>query len=230
MYQLTVFISLLVLLIGCQPHLPDEEPMLADSAYFPLATGHYIVYAVDEEHYSLAGPVVHTEFQLKERIGQLYLDASGQPAFQLERFRRKDGQSAWQPDSVWSVKRTPTEALRTENGKIFVRLHFPIAEHHPWNGNVYNTLGVDDFDIRNIHQPFRVFDNIFDRTITVIEQSDSTLISQDKRLNVYAHQIGMIYREVIQVQFCTSTAACIGRQTIDYGTRKRYQILYHGKE
>lgn len=213
---------------ACLP--ADQKPLLTDEAYFPLETGRFIVYAVAEEHYSLSSPPIKSTYQVKEQIGQSYTDASGYVAYQVLRFRRLNEQSAWQPDSIWSARRTRTEALRTENGQITVRMLFPIYDQQSWDGNRYNTLGTDNYKLRNIHQPFRVLTNTFAQTVTVVQQQDSTLLAANKRFEVYAYQVGMIYRELTNFQYCSATPTCIGKAQIDYGRRQIYQVLYYGNE
>ena len=229
MYRLSTLILLIVgFLPACRPTDQTTLP-LADEAYFPLETGRYIVYAVTEELYSLSAPPTKATYQLKEQIGPSYTDASGQTAYQIVRFYRLNDQSVWQPDSIWSARRTRTEALRTENGQTTVRMLFPVYDQQSWDGNRYNTLGTDNFALRNIHQPFRVLTNTFARTVSVIQQ-DSTLLDQHKRMEVYAYDIGMVYQEITKFQYCSATPGCIGKAQIDYGSRQLYQALFYGKE
>ena len=192
--------------------------------------GHYVIYDVSEQRFSLTSAPVQRTYQVKERVGQRYTDATGQPAFRLLRYHRSTAQQPWQPDSAWSVRLVNNEAIRTENGLDFVKLVFPLGDRLRWDGNRYNASGRDEYEIRNSHQPYRVQPVSFGETVTVVAQNDSTLVSQDKRLEVYARQVGLVYRERIQVQFCSSSPGCIGRNQIDYGIRQFYRIQTYGTE
>ncbi|WP_018623126.1 hypothetical protein [Spirosoma luteum] len=217
----------LLLLSGCQVPGIDSE---ADDGYFPLKTGHYIIYAVEEQQFSLTAPPVSRTYQLKERIGDSYTDVTGQTAYRLSRYRRTTVNQPWQADSIWAVRLVNNEAIRTENGRDFVRLTGPVADQLNWDSNRYNQLGRDDYTIRNAGQPYRVQDKVFDETVTVLNQLDSTLISVKKRIDVYARQVGLIYTERVAIQFCTATPACSGRNQIDYGTKQVYRIQTYGVE
>ena len=86
------------------------------------------------------------------------------------------------------------------------------------------------YEARNVGQPFRVLTKLFNDTATVVAQDDSTLVSQEKRLAVYAREVGLVYKERTSLQFCTATQACVGKNQIDYGTRQIYRIQTYGKE
>jgi hypothetical protein len=227
--RLTPFVlHSLLLLSGCQ--LPVMDSRTAGDWYFPIETGHYVVYAIEEQQFSPNAPPVSRNYQLKERIGEPYTDVTGQTAYRLFRYRRTTVNQPWQADSIWAVRLINNEAIRTENGRDFVRLIVPVANQLTWDSNRYNQLGQDDYTIRNAGQPYRVQDRVFDETATVSNQLDSTLISVKKRIDVYARQVGLIYAERVDIQFCTATPACSGRNQIDYGTKQVYRIQTYGIE
>ncbi|WP_338876840.1 hypothetical protein WBJ53_14400 [Spirosoma sp. SC4-14] len=226
-YILYLFLSG-ALQIGCQSS--TTSPVDPGTDYFPLETGRYTVYSVTEQQYGLNAVPVQRTYQIKEEIGASYQDVTGQPAFKLLRYRRAADNLPWQADSIWSIRQVNNEAIRTENGQDFVKLQFPISDNLTWNGNQLNALGEDAYLMRNTNQPYHVSDKEYDETVTVVAQDDSTLVSQDKRIEVYARQIGLIYKERVQLQFCSSSPSCIGTYQIDYGIRQVYRIQAYGKE
>ncbi|WP_461099301.1 hypothetical protein [Spirosoma luteolum] len=211
---------------GCQASLPSASDPGFD--YQPLEPGRYVEYAVSETRYALNAPAVQRTYQLREEIGQPYRAVDGDTAYTLLRFRRSTAAQNWQTDSIWTIRRQTNAVIRTENGLDFVSLLFPARDGQTWNGNRLNALGEDDYTIRNAGQPYRVSAAGFDQTVTVVAQDDSTLVSQDKRLAVYARGVGLIYRERIQLQYCSSSPACIGTNQIDYGTRQYYRLTGYG--
>lgn len=222
-----LFFSVL-LSISCQPAL--QEPVSSDYMYFPLETGRYWIYDVQEERYTATASPLQRTYQLKELIGLPYSDVTGQQAYRLIRYKRIDEAQAWQPDSVWSVRLVNNQAIRSENGKEFVSLLFPISDQSRWNGNQLAGLDSDEYIVRNFGEPYRVLAKQFDDTATVVAQDDSTLVSQNKRIDVYARGVGLVYKERTHVQFCTATPTCIGHQQIDYGTRQIYRIRSYGTD
>lgn len=215
--------------IGCRS--VDSGPVSAGYDYFPLETGRYIIYDVTEYQYSLTATIpVQRAYQIKEVVGASYADVTGQKAYPLLRYRRLAEGQPWRTDSIWSARLVDSEAVRTENGVDFVKLRFPLGDRLRWNGNHYNAIGEDEYEMRNSGQPYRVSDKQFSETVTVVAQEDSTLLSQDKRIDIYARQTGLIYKERLQLQYCSSTPACIGTYQIDYGIRQIYRIHSSGSE
>lgn len=213
---------------SCKPQEVDSASPGYD--YFPLETGHYVIYEVEERRYALATTPTQQVYQLKEVVGDPYTDVTGQTAYRLIRYRRHSENQGWQPDSVWSARQFGNEAIRTENGHDFVKLIFPLSDQQRWNGNRRNTLGEDEYELRNNNQPYGVLDKQFGETVTVVAQDDSTLIAQDKRIDVYARQVGLIYKERAQVQYCSSSPDCVGKAKIDYGIQQIYRLQAYGTE
>ncbi|MBO0938724.1 hypothetical protein J2I47_19390 [Fibrella sp. HMF5335] len=215
------------LLFSCQQ--ADVTVTDPGTDYAPLETGRFIIYDVTEQRYSLTAPPATTTYQLKETIGSPYTDVTGQPAYRLQRYRRANAQAAWQTDSLWTARSNTQAAIRTENGADFVKLIFPLTERAEWNGNAYNQFQKDIYTLRQVRKPYTVGTQTFAETATVVQHSDSNLVAQDKRLEVYAKQIGMIYREVVQLQFCSS-GTCVGKGQIDFGVRRYVRLASYGKE
>lgn len=227
-FRLYAFLAVLFIFHQCQPSA--NEHLTPGYEYFPLETGRYIIYDVQELKYNFNVAPVQRTYQLKEVVGKLYSDVTGQPTYRLMRYRRPSEREQWQADSVWSVHIVNNEVIRTENGLDFVKLLFPVNSLLSWNGNQHNASEPDDYIMRNVGQSYYVLGKEFGETVTVVAQDDSTLTAQDKRLEVYARRIGLIYKERTQVQFCTATPACTGRSQIDYGIRQVYRIRTYGNE
>ena len=226
-----LFMALLIALLTGSCRSVSTEPSSPGYEYFPLETGHYVIYDITEQQYTLPATLpVQQTYQLKEVVGAAYADVTGQQAYRLVRYRRPGESQPWQPDSVWSARLGDSEGIRTENGLDVVKLRFPVSNGLRWNANQHNAAGTDEYELRNSGQPYRVLDKQFDETVTVVAQQDSTLVSQDKRIEVYAKQVGLIYKERVQLQYCSSSPTCIGKYQVDYGVRQVYRVRSSGSE
>lgn len=218
----------LLLIVSCQaPPLPATLP---DADYFPLQTGQYRVYSVTEQLYKAGQPSSTRTYLWRETTGAAFRTLAGDTAYALTYAHRSNSSLPWQIDSVGTAWKTEREALLTSGGQTVVKLAFPAFDDQRWNGNRFNALGPDEFQLQHCHLPFRTDTKAFDRSVTVIQQNDSTLVSQDKRLDVYGYQIGLVYAERQQVRFCTTDPGCNQSGAILYGIRQFIRLTEHGKD
>jgi hypothetical protein len=227
-YLLSVILGCF-LLSACNSEKVEPEPNRLGYDFFPLETGNFVEYDVQETYYALtANPIIRT-YQIKEIIGDSFLDLSNEAAYQVMRYSRPEGNAAWQLDSIWVAKRTPNQAIRIENNIAFVKLIFPVEEKQTWNGNVLNNLGNDEYQLLALNKPYKVTGAEFDNTLTIVQNVDSSLVNQDKRTEIYAQGVGLVYKERVQVQFCSSTAACLGKGQIDFGVKFYQRLKTYGR-
>jgi hypothetical protein len=69
-----------------------------------------------------------------------------------------------------------------------------------------------------VNQSFQINGQKFDKTFSVIQQNDSTLVDLKRRIEIYAEGIGMIYQERTNVLYCNS-GDCLGKGKIDFGIK-----------
>ncbi len=224
------YIVLLLGLTACNPTCDDCTVRTSGQEYFPLAIGQFTEFDVTEQEYTLGRTVVSRSYQIKESIVEQYQDISKQPVYRIVRYKRANSSQKWQPDSTLTARLRIDEVVKNEAGKDYVKIVFPVAERSTWNANVYNNLSEDKYEIRNVAKSYKVNNQQFDNTLTVIQQSDSTLVGQDKRLEVYAADVGLIYKESANLQFCSSTPSCVGKGQIDFGLKRIIRFVKTGKE
>ncbi|GAB3252263.1 hypothetical protein GCM10027347_11220 [Larkinella harenae] len=229
LFCLTALVAGTVWLTSCTP---TTEPQSAGYDYQPLEKGKYWIYEVREQRFSLNGSSTSETYQLRDMITHAYPPSEvpgGSMTYRIERHRRANDSQAWQPDSASSIRMVDDQLVKTESNRSYVKLVFPVVDQFQWNGNAFNSIGEDLYQVRNVGQPFSVLNQPFAETATVVQQNDSTLVSQDKRLEVYARGVGLIYQEKVQLQFCSSTPSCVGKAQIDYGIRYYLRLKEYGK-
>ena len=221
-----------VSLLSCEraPLVPAPQ----DYAYFPLETGRFVEYDVVETIYTLSTPPSTQTYQLREYTAQSFVDLSGQESYRIERFRRTNASQAWAPDSVWVAKRTLNQAIRTENNLSYLKLVFPLSQGLRWNGNAFNTLGgqeagQDEYILEDLNQPKQIGKETFDKTLTIRQQNDSTLVNLDRRTEIYALNVGLVYKEISQLAYCYQ-GTCLGKGQVDFGVRRIQKVSRYGKE
>lgn len=214
-------------LIGCNKSIEPDDKRLG-YVYFPLELGNYVVYEVEEKNYTILDSS-HVFYQLKEIVTDTFTNLSGQKQFVLERYRRNNELENWQIDSVWSALRTGSQAIKFENNTPYVKLIFPVERNSIWNGNAYNDKGENLYRISEFRRSRTYGDLSLPNTVKVLMGNDSSLVSQIKREEVFAENIGMVFMERINVRF-KSDATNLGKGLIESGKIEKFTIIDFGKE
>jgi hypothetical protein len=226
----THFTFMLIGVSSCQESICDcvTPPQTGASFFYPVI-GTSIVYDVQETQYTLTETPKVKNYQLKEVNASFFQDLDNKEALRIERYRRENDTQKWVIDSVFTAKKEIDKALKTENNVTYVKLVFPIKEGVQWNGNLYNSFANDSYEMKKVNQPFQTNGQNFAKTLSVIQQNDSTLVDLKRKMEVYAEGIGLIYQEKTFVTYC-NTADCLGKGKIDFGTKYTLKIKNYGKQ
>ncbi len=169
--------------------------------YTPVGTGKYIIYDVDSIHFDDFTKTSDTfHFQLKELMSDPFVDLEGNDSYQLKRYVRDtsyadmDDKAGWTIKNVWYVTRTQKNYQRVEESFRYTNFIFPPIEGVTWKGNSYNTNPEWDFRCKNVHKKATINSYAFDSTVTVVQRNDSNAIDKTKYSEVYAANIGLVYR------------------------------------
>jgi hypothetical protein len=220
------FLVFLALLVGCEA----EHSLVtnAGAAYFPLQTGVFQVYTVHEIIYSASEAPQESNYELMTEVTDSFPSANGL-TYVIHRRTRQNDTDAWQALDTWSVRKDDREIIVSEGNSAFVKMKFPLHEENVWDGNVFNSLGRDDYAWKEIAKPAAFNGMTFEKTLTVEqEDNEDPIVFRDERKEVYAMDIGLVYKEIIQLNYCTADA-CLGQQKIDHGQEVTMVIREYGK-
>lgn len=180
----------------------DEiDPILFGTNHYPVKKGQFVTYQVTR--------VLHNEiveddieiFQRKEVVVDTFTDASNRIAYRIEQFTRKDASEPWLIDSVWVLRKEPARLIKIENNEPFIKLVFPIENGITWNGNAVNDFLSEEYTAEVLSAPFRLNGESFSKAIQVIHSQDSSIVDRDVRTEVYAENIGMVYKKTEVFQY-----------------------------
>jgi len=203
--------------------------------YYPLDSGHYVIYDVDSIVYRYSNPTHYYDtahYQLKELLADTFYDNLNELTYRLELYRRPNSSAPWGLDRVWYVKHSNNTIQKTEDDLKFIKLIFPPTQGTEWNGNQY--LPATDpykdykdwaYTITEANAPYNINGFAFDSTITVVEINDSSKIDKQLRKEVYAKNVGMIYQEWELLAKQTVTADWVTGP--ESGFRIRMKLVEH---
>jgi hypothetical protein len=198
--------------------------------YFPLEGNSYRIYDVCIIDYSILGEIDSVSYLLKEVVSDSFLNLNNEYAFVLSRYKKDTPESDWKLDSVWTATKNEEKVVVTENNVPFVKLVFPVQENKQWDGNRMNILEEEKYKMGKIGSGFHLSSINYPATVTVTQMDNpDTILVRDKRLEIYGKNIGLIFKEKIQIKYC-SELACIGEGIISSGNKYRQELLQYGKE
>lgn len=222
--------SILFLIFSCDTEKSDPDKSGWGMDFFPLEGNSYKIYNVTNINYSIQGDVDTVNYLLKEVVADSFLNLNNEYTYLLNRYKKAEPDSDWMIDSVWTANKSEQSVVVTENNIPYVKLVFPIKEGKTWDGNKMNTLDAESYTMQNIGKEGFFAGVQYPTTLTVIHMDNpDTILIRDKRMEVFGKNIGLIYSEKIQINYCTELD-CIGEGIIDSGSKFRQELIAHGKE
>jgi hypothetical protein len=178
--------------------------------YFPLTAGSYIEYDVDSTYYNdfyIPTKVITTKFRLKEKIQSLYNDNQNRLTARLERYVKYYDASTpydaipWKLKDVWVENNTATTAEKVEENVRFIRLIFPVKVNKSWNMNNQNFLDAKDITYKSVDAADNIGGIAFSSVLqTVVDDGGGILTARNYFTEKYAREIGLVYKQEINVQ------------------------------
>jgi hypothetical protein len=215
MKSLLQIVFLFLLIFGVSSCKKDNNSSLdMGYNYFPNEVGRYVVYDVDSFHYedNNISAITHIakidtfKFQLKEKIESIYQDNENRPTIRLERYVRfSDTNNSytsipWTLRNVWVENRTTKTAEKVEENIRFIKLAFPFKDNQTWNGNAQNDSTAWDYYYDYFDMPRTIAGHSFDSVLNVIQKDQSSLINKITFHEMYARNVGLIYKSEINIE------------------------------
>ncbi|HEX8528872.1 MAG TPA: hypothetical protein VF646_02580 [Cytophagales bacterium] len=217
-----------VLLAACDTREIAVDPARAGYDYFPLRAGQSAVYAVESIQYRTGRPADTSRYQVREVVQAPVTDLAGEEAFVIHRYYRPLGSTTWKadPDSVWTAKRNPHLATRTENNVTFVKLSFPLDKNLAWNGNAFNDRGDDRYRVTAWNQPYDAGTATYENTLTVEQHNEADeCVKKNVQYEVYARGVGLVRKEITDVYYLQPDGNCDLTRTISYGRSLSQRLI-----
>jgi len=199
--------------------------------YFPLQKNHFQIYDVNEIRYQLGVPET-LEYELKTLVTDSFLSVDGDVEYVIYRSQKKAGETDWTYLDTWSARINSSEAIENEENISFLKIKLPIFLGTVWDGNAYNTGDKDEYLLQEVGKSLTINDEMYSDCI-VVQQSNNEdyIVFLDQRQEIYARDVGLVYKETTQLSYCTSTAqGCIGQQIVESGVIYKQAIKAYGVE
>jgi hypothetical protein len=230
MYKYLPVVVLVVL--GCGED--EGTKHLSDTDYFPLQKGFYQVYAVHERNYQVQAEIENSVYQLKTEVVDSFANQEDGYTYTIHRSKRSTANDPWEFQQVWSVRLNAANVVVSEENVPFVKIVFPAIQNRQWDGNALNSLPADAYTLATTGKSYQLESGVVTGEYIQVVQEDSfdRILSLNKRLEVYARNIGLIYREITDLVYCSDEDNCpgqVGQQVIDSGTIYVQTLIEYGQ-
>ncbi|MDZ7647469.1 MAG: hypothetical protein U5K54_09945 [Cytophagales bacterium] len=153
--------------------------------------------------------------------------STNQDTYIITRETRTSSANLWQALDTWSARIENNELIQKEGNTLFVKFIFPPSLELFWNGNQFNNLlnngnlfngsNSQSYRISAYDHLFRIGSTAYPESLIVVQNNFvDAIVGKDQRYEVYTPNIGLVYKEMIQLEYC-STPDCLGQQKIDKG-------------
>jgi len=220
-----ILFSLIVFFTSCENSTVVPNKDILGLQFFPMDYQNIEKYSVEEINYNNDGTVDTSHyFYQDEWIDSVSIDGG----VKLEGYRYRISQNGQKEILSTILKsRTANLAKLKLGNREEVKLVFPISENKKWNGQPDEIEG-DEYSIYKAFQSYELADSTLENTVQVIQEDNQDSISNyDKRVEVYAANVGLIYKISSQIEFCRDTE-CLGLQEIEFGRTIRMRKEFDG--
>lgn len=228
-----VFLGILILISGCSTTIEPDFSILGED-FIPLETGDFHIFSISDKRYNSDGSIDSTGYFLREEISDSTLAPDERYiSYTINRFRKSLIQDDWSYFETISRRKNSQHVSTVEGNVPVISFSFPVNEGRTWDGNSQNDMPVDYFEQKNLGHPFTVDSLIFANTVHVFQEEliDSLCVATDDyRLEVYAKEVGMVYRRYRQVRYIDWTQNEVEQCTVESGMDIEQKLVSFGKE
>jgi len=232
-------ISGLMMWVSCEES--ETLSVQSDEEFFPLMVGFYQIYQVEETIYSELNEPVENVYGLKVMVVDSFQNLSGSITYVIHRSTLQTGQDTYEYFDTWAARKESDQVVVDEGNTSFIKLAYPLVIGKQWNGNALNDLGGEQScgenpstacDIYRVESvgPVSINGLSFNDTLEVLLNNNADpIVKQDIRKEIYARNVGLVYKETSILEYCT-VGSCIGQQQIDKGIESKLTLVEYGNE
>lgn len=218
------FLSLFVILASCK-----KNPAIDfHYDYYGMEEGRYVVYDVTEMvHDDALNLHDTTYYQLKTVWADTFVDNQNRVAREFHRYVRPTDTDPWVLQDVWTGLIDGIRAELVEENQRVVKLIFAPTKNKVWDANAYNQENEQTCFYRDIHGDTTIDNTSFDLTLVVEQDQFYSLIDSVHRYEMYAADIGLIYKYERDLHYQINPQSQI---YLNEGSEKYYRFVETGMQ
>ncbi len=209
----------------------DSDRVEKNVNYFPFRVGQTWLYDVEETNITRAActdnGTTTSIYELLVTVVDSVPNTSQGFTYRLKRSKRSKTTDPWIDFETGTAQLIGNKIVVSEGNISYVKLLTPITNDLVWNGNLYNNRqelngkNEDDYKSTLVNKPYVVESSglSFGNSVSVVQNDEqSNIIYRDSRLEVYADQVGLVYKESYLLNyFANSQLPCFAQNRTQQG-------------
>lgn len=201
MKKLHIFIIVLfiVSIYSCRSN--KEERITKGEEYFPIKIGDKKLYSIDTVIFDLFKKRIDTFSNIvQEEVVEKFVDLSGDTVYRIELSVYRPDKFAFVAFKSFERKIKDNYAMEKMENNQEVKMLFPIAAYktkgtsYTWNANMFNSRAPAILKFSSVFTPYKVGTTTYNDCVSVKYSKPKSGIENDIREEVYAKNIGLIYK------------------------------------
>lgn len=202
-----------------------EKISLADNdlgqAYFPVHVGNYWIYDVAETK-ALNNQYDSISYQVRELIDTVFTNQANELTYRVLKSRRSGPSQPWGNDSIYTINLNALDVEVTKNNRRTIALVFPVAEGKEWNVNAFNIAEEKEYYYQNVNQPLAIQGQSYVKTMKIMQGQPNEIVL-DNRFEVFAYNIGMIYKKFQFYEYAQQNGE-VDKTNVATGTKRIFTL------
>ena len=212
--------------IACQKNLPETIP---ETDYVNVETGTFWIYEVVKTKYATGAPESKQVFQQRETNLQV-VQNQGYLLIEQTIDTRTDSTRAWVFVGKQTWKLYADKLIRQNNEGSFQDLAFPVFKGNEWPYVVFAaSSNAQKIRYDKVGIEYSLNGKKYLNCLTTAGNNIASAINLRQQTQVYAPQIGLVFRENTDLNYCQSSADCVGKKIIDFGYQETFTLRAAGK-
>ncbi len=209
----------------------DSGKMVKSVNYFPLRVGQTWRYDIEETSIIRSvctdNGVTTSTYELLVTVVDSVPNTSQGFTYRLKRSKRSKATDPWIDFETWTADLIGNKVVVNESNVSYVKMLTSMTNDLVWNGNLYNSRqelngkNEDDYKSTLVNKPYVVESSglSFGNSVSVVQNDEqSNIIYRDSRFEVYADQVGLVYKESYLLNyFANSQLPCFAQKRTQTG-------------
>lgn len=221
MKKTTIYIVLMTVSLFYACRNGQEELTIKGEEYFPIEIGNKHTYSIDTIVYDLFQRKIDTFSNIvQEEVVEKYVDLSGDTVYRIELSTYNQEKFKYVVFKSFERKIKDNYAMEKMENSTEVKMIFPISNYktkgstYTWNSNMFNGREPQIVKYTSVFTGFNNGNKNYSNCVSVKLSKPQTGIINNIKEEVYAKNIGLIYRFTDSTDYLQNDTFPSGKKTI----------------